>query len=155
MDWGGGGSKQLFYFGISSTMAEPPFERTKIVIVVDRFVVVNAVGQRIEVTRTCHNLTRNCHNSTRTCHNLTQTYPQVRLVGSEDIPNLSQLNRELSPQVRQVGSEDITTIHPKEELPIYFRPGTKCLQARRPNPIPNLSKTYPKPIPNLAWFRCA
>ena len=42
-------NSQLYYFGIQSTIADPPFERTKVVVVVDRFVVVNSVGQSIDV----------------------------------------------------------------------------------------------------------
>ena len=50
LNWSGKKRNSLRYcFGIQSTMAEPPFERTKVVVVVDRFVVINSVGQSVEV----------------------------------------------------------------------------------------------------------
>ena len=73
-------NSQLYYFGILSTIADPPFERTKIVVVVDRFVVLNSVGQSIDV--------------------------------------------------RQKNNENVTTIHPREESPVYWRPGSQNLQVR-------------------------
>ena len=38
-----------YTLGVLSTRAEFPFQRTKIVMVVDQFVVVNSVGQSIEI----------------------------------------------------------------------------------------------------------
>jgi len=38
-----------YSFGVLSTRAEFPFQRTKIVMVVDQYVVVNSVGQSIEI----------------------------------------------------------------------------------------------------------
>lgn len=42
------GGNQIFTFGIFTMSAEPPFQRTKIVVVVDRFVFVNSMGQSLE-----------------------------------------------------------------------------------------------------------
>ena len=40
---------QVFSFGVLTVAADPPFQRTKLVIVVDRFMLVNCVQQAIEI----------------------------------------------------------------------------------------------------------
>ena len=40
---------QVFSFGVLTVAADPPFQRTKLVIVVDRFMLVNCVHQAIEI----------------------------------------------------------------------------------------------------------
>ena len=46
---GSGSSQQIFSFGVSTTMASAPFHRTKVVLVVDRFILVNMLPYSLEV----------------------------------------------------------------------------------------------------------
>lgn len=39
----------IFSFGILTGLADPPFNRTKLIVVVDRFMLMNSVGQSLEV----------------------------------------------------------------------------------------------------------
>lgn len=39
---------QVFCFGIFTTVADPPFQRTRVTIVVDRYILLNSMGQSLE-----------------------------------------------------------------------------------------------------------
>jgi hypothetical protein len=45
----GGGKGRTFSLGMQVSRAEPPFNRTQVVVVVDRYVLINAIGHPIEV----------------------------------------------------------------------------------------------------------
>ena len=71
---------QVFCFGIFTTTADPPFQRTRVTVVVDRYILLNSMGQSLEA--------------------------------------------------RQFGNEDVTTVHPNDQCPFWWRPGSQLIQIR-------------------------